>query len=47
MYKTVSEIIKEVFKLREERNYNLEHTSQFITSRVNIVSHDKKSASYL
>ena len=47
MYKTVHEINKEVLKLREERNYNFEHISQFIIPRANTVYYDKESAFYL
>ena len=51
MYKVANnispEIMKDVFKLREETYYNLRHTTEFVTNQINSVYHGSESASYL
>ena len=43
---TSPKIIKEVFQLHEESNYNLRHTSQFIIPHVNSMHYVTESASF-
>ena len=51
MYKVANgislEIMNEVFKLREETNYRLRHTTQFLVDPMHSVFNGSESASYL
>ena len=51
MYKVTNdmspEIINDIFKLRENTQYNLRHTSQFLVDPIHSVFNGSESASYL